>query len=152
MDLSDEFLKVSSKLSEAHKEGRHQSHEIFSVIAPCWIYEVKKSRTYIAEKLVERVTGQQGLTEPEVVRARTEYLIQRTQREWRHKHDMHQVEFQMYQVIRLLIEGIASVCLKEGFRQYLFPRSWTTHMEGNRSIVSHEGSVASYLYKTRKDK
>lgn len=47
----------------------------------------------------------------------------------------------MSQVIRLLIEGTASSRLKEGFRNSLFPGSWTTHVEGNRVIISHDGAV-----------
>lgn len=133
VDLFDEFLGISSTLGKTHEDGCIRSHEIFSIIAPCWIYEVKKSRTYIAEKVVERVTARKGLTEPHVLRARTEHLIHRTQREWRHEHDMRQVEAQVSLVIRLLTEGTASSRLKEGFRNALFPAPWTTHVE-NKTI------------------
>jgi uncharacterized membrane-anchored protein YjiN (DUF445 family) len=140
-DLADEYFNQSSILSEIQTEGRHQSHEVFSAIAPCWIYEVKKSRTYIAEKVVARVIALDDSTKPQSVRATTDHLIRRTQREWRHRHDKDQVEAQVRQVLWLLTEGAASKRLKEDFRKYLFPGSWTTHMNGNRLIISHEGSV-----------
>ena len=142
-DLSDEFLNQSSVLRETHEEGRHRSHEIFSAIAPCWIYEVKKSREYIADKVVEKATARKDMTEPQSTHATTDHLMQRTQREWRHTHDKAQVEAQLRQVLRLLTEGTASARLKESFRSYLFPKSWTTLREGSRLVISHEGSVLS---------
>ncbi|KAF2029204.1 hypothetical protein EK21DRAFT_113100 [Setomelanomma holmii] len=137
IDLSDEFLSISSNLGKAHKEGRVRSHDIFSIIAACWIYEVKEGRTYTAQKLVERVTAREGLTAEHIVRARTEHLIERTHREWRHKYDKEQVELQVRNVMRLLTWGRASTQLKEGFRQTLYPGSWTTYKLGDRTIITH---------------
>ncbi|KAH7077051.1 hypothetical protein FB567DRAFT_534429 [Paraphoma chrysanthemicola] len=135
VDLSDEFLGISSTLGKTHGEGRNRSHEIFSTIAPCWIYEVKKSRTYIAEKVVKGMTAYKGLTEPRILPARTEHLIHRTQHEWRHEHDMCQVEGQVSLVIRLLTEGTASSRLKEGFRNTLVPAPRTLNVKGIQAAV-----------------